>query len=83
MQIQNNEGQLKQEEAKLASTRREITLIRDKTRVLENDNDVAEPTDVLALVRLFFVLVEYIKLYSLLYKSHLELIGRGFSRCPS
>lgn len=63
MQIQNNEGQLKQEETKLASTRRELTLTRDKTRTLENDNDVAEPTDVLALVQFIFsFLSAYIKL---------------------
>jgi hypothetical protein len=55
MHIQNNEGQLRNEESKLASTRRDMGNTREKKRTIEDENVDPEPTDVLALV-FFFLL---------------------------
>ena len=54
MQIQNNEGQLRNEESKLASTRREIVNILQKKKTIESENVEDAPTDVLALVLFCF-----------------------------
>ncbi len=56
MQIQNNEGQLKHEESKLSSTRKEIINIVMKKRAIEEENVEGNSTDVLALVLIFFKL---------------------------
>lgn len=48
-QVQSNECQLRSEEAKLNSTRRDFTSVCEKIRTLESEHD-PEPTDVLALV---------------------------------
>ncbi|XP_046453349.1 structural maintenance of chromosomes protein 6-like [Daphnia pulex] len=49
MQIQNNERQLKHEESKLSSTRKEIIDIVMKKRAIEEENVEGNSTDVLAL----------------------------------
>lgn len=48
-QIQNNECQLRSEEAKQTSTRKEHGAVIEKIRMLESEKE-PEPTDVLALV---------------------------------
>jgi hypothetical protein len=53
MQIQNNERQLKHEESKLSSTRKEIIDIVMEKRVIEEENVEGNSTDVLALVLIF------------------------------
>ncbi len=54
MQIQNNEGQLRNEKTKLSSTRREISDGNRKKKTLELENVEGGSTDVLALVLIFF-----------------------------
>ena len=48
-QIQNNETELRTEDSKLGSGRRELAHVREKTRTLEAETE-PEPADVRALV---------------------------------
>lgn len=48
-QLQRNECELKTEESKLSTTRKELTFVSEKIHTLESEHE-PEPTDVIALV---------------------------------